>query len=189
VHLCTTAAAAALRVCTMQGMATAAPLPVGAAGLAYSNPCKTSKVLKLSHQESEFGVWLYAREMAIPAAARGYNARTGSCSADELSGGELLFNDDGLKSMSGLGKARRSRLMVVQDAAGASYLVVVNGAAGAAAGGRIGMALEGRDLVGQCTVTQGCTVAVSSPSSSPPSFSSPRFHPPPLHPSPTADPG
>ena len=67
--------------------------------------------------------------------------------------------------MSGLGKARRSRLMVVQDAAGASYLVVVNGAAGAAAGGRIGLALEGRDLVGRCRLIPGCTVAASSPSS------------------------
>ena len=52
-----------------------------------------AKVLKLS----ECGARPCAREMAIPAAARGYNARTGSCSAADLSGGELLFNDDGLK--------------------------------------------------------------------------------------------
>ena len=40
-----------------------------------------------------------------------------------MTGGELLLNYDGVKSVSGLGRARRSRLVIAQDAAGAAYVV------------------------------------------------------------------
>lgn len=87
-----------------------------------------------------------AQRVAIPASGRSYNARTGACSAAVVTGGELLYNDDGVKSASGLGKARRSRLMIVQDDEGSAYVVMLNGALGAASGGRIGVAVSGRDL-------------------------------------------
>ena len=59
----------------------------------------------------------------------------------------MLYNYDGTSSNTGLEKARRTRLVMVEDDAGDAYLVAVNGAPDAPSGGRIGMAVAGRDLV------------------------------------------
>ena len=64
----------------------------------------------------------------------------------ERTGGELLYKGDAVGSVSGLGAARRSRVVVARDAAGDAYLLIVNGAVGAPAGGRVGVALSGRAL-------------------------------------------
>ena len=81
----------------------------------------------------------------IPASGRTYDAATGACTA-ERTGGELLYNLDAVGSVSGLGAARRSRVVVARDTAGDAYLLIVNGAVGAPAGGRVGVALSGRAL-------------------------------------------
>ena len=74
---------------------------------------------------------------------RVWDVATGECRTTAVTGGELLLNYDGVKAANGLGKARRSRLMIVQDAAGSAYIVVLNGALASLENDRV---LNGRRL-------------------------------------------
>ena len=88
-----------------------------------------------------------AEYFAIPTVGATYDATTGACTSSTKTGGELLFNPDASgTSWGGIGKARTSRVVVTKDDAGMSYLTIVNGARGAASGGRVGIEIAGRDV-------------------------------------------
>jgi hypothetical protein len=83
----------------------------------------------------------------IPTSGATHDAGLGECTSSTKTGGELVFNPDSTQtSFGGLGKARTSRVVIVRDSGGLTYLTIVNGARGAASGGRVGIAIAGRDM-------------------------------------------
>jgi hypothetical protein len=83
----------------------------------------------------------------IPTSGATHDAGLGECTSSTKTGGELVFNPDSTQtSFGGLGKARTSRVVIVRDSVGLTYLTIVNGARGAASGGRVGIAIAGRDM-------------------------------------------
>ena len=97
------------------------------------------------------------QSMRIPALGKRFDAKAGACAEAGITGGELLYNFDGDKSVSGLERPRRSRLVAVEDDAGDAYLVILNGAARASSGGRIGVDIAGRSLVAETKAGRGAS--------------------------------